>query len=295
MVEDEHALEEEFEDGAGGDHAEHEEHGEHDDPEHDPDEEHEHAEAEPPAPEPEPEPEWVYEEVEDGDHRVAQLRKMRTQFGPDYTLTNSNLQMEDTGPALIVCPNCNSEEVRGLKFCTHCNARLPQIVVIEQKYNPGSIDGAARKYHEAITNFHEEKLSLDEFVDFLSKGLERVRKHQEHITDLSADGVIAEWLPQANSLIENATQLWHDSVESMLVRVDDAQAEYEEEEAMLMELEEEELAEREPLVPLEERVRMIDFTPELESIFRSNDQMLEYLRILDNNLKNDRNGGGMQF
>jgi hypothetical protein len=242
--------------------------------------------------------EYVYEEVGvDGDHRVAQLRKLKYQFGDDMSLTNATLTMEDSGPSLIVCPNpsCNSEEIRGQKFCSQCNARLPQLPLVEQKYNPGSIDGAARKYYDSINKFQAGHSTLDEFVDFLTHGLEKVRAHAEHLADLSADGVIADWLPEAAALISNATKLWYESVESMLIRVEDCQVEFEEEEAMLEELDEEELAEREPPIPLDDRVRMLDFTPELDSIFRSNDQMLEYLRIVDASLKTEAKVGGMQF
>lgn len=247
------------------------------------------------------EPEYVFEEVGvDSDHRLAQLGKIRNSVIGDDDLSlpssSSMLTMDDTGPRKIVCPNCNSEEIAGQKFCNQCNARLPQLPpVLEQKYNPGSIDGAARKYYDTITSFQAEKITLDEFVDFLSNGLEKVRAHAEHLADLSQDGVMAEWLPEAAQLISNATQLWYDSVEGMLMRVEDAQVEYEEEEALYEELDEDELAEREPLVPLDDRVRMIDFTPELDSIFRSNDQMLEYLRIVDNQLKTEARQGGMQF
>lgn len=240
--------------------------------------------------------EYIYEEVGvDDDHRVAQLRKLRNQFGSEMHLPSSSLSMDDKGPALIVCPNCSSEEIRGQKFCSKCDARLPQLPLVEQKYNPGSIDGAARKYYDTITKFQASALSLDEFVEFLNNGLEKVRAYAEHLAELSADGVMAEWLPEASALISNATKLWYDSVEGMLMRVEDAQVEHEEEEAMLEELDEEELAEREPLMSLEERVRMVDFTPELDSIFRSNDQMLEYLAIVDASLKAEAKVGGMQF
>jgi hypothetical protein len=252
------------------------------------------------SPEASAEPEYVFEEVGvDSDHRLAQLGKIRNSVigDDDLTLPSSGmLTMDDTGPRTIVCPNCNSEEIAGQKFCNQCNARLPQLPpVLEQKYNPGSIDGAARKYYDTITNFQAEKISLDEFIDFLNNGLEKVRAHAEHLAELSQDGVMAEWLPEAAELLSSATQLWYDSVEGMLMRVEDAQVEHEEEEALLEELDEEELAEREPLLPLEERIRMIDFTPELDSIFRSNDQMLEYLRIVDNQLKTEARQGGMQF
>lgn len=247
-----------------------------------------------------PEPEIVVEPEEttegpEDDHRVAQLRKLKHQFGDELSLTHSSLAMEDEGPALIVCPNCNSEEIRGQKFCSQCNARLPQLPVIEQRFNPGSVDGAARKYYEAITGFQNGTLSLDEFVDFLHQGLEKIRAHAENLAELSSDGVIADWLPEAASLLSNATQLWYESVDGMIVKVEECTIEYEEEEALLEELDEEELAERDPLVPLDERVRMIDFTPELESIFRSNDQMLEYLRIVDTSLKSEAQVGGMEF
>lgn len=241
--------------------------------------------------------EFIYEEVGvDSDHRVAQLRKLKHQFGGDMSLTTSSLSMEDSGPVLIVCPNCNSEEISGQKFCSKCNAKLPQLPpVMQAKYNPGSIDGAARKYYDTITKFQNEAITLDEFVDFLSHGLEKVRAHAENLADLSADGVMAEWLPEASNSLSNATKLWYDSVEGMLMRVEDAQVEYEEEEALLDELDEEELADREPLAPLDERVRMIDFSPELDAIFRANDQMLEYLATVDRSLKAEAVGGGMQF
>jgi hypothetical protein len=247
----------------------------------------------------EPEAMYHFEEVEgDPDHRLAQLGKIRNSVIGDDELSlpsGAMLTMDDSGPRTIVCPNCNSEEIHGQKFCSQCNARLPQLPLVEQRYNPGSIDGAARKYYDNITKFQEEKISLDEFVDFLNQGLEKVRAHAEHLAELAADGVMAEWLPEAAALLSNATQLWYDSVEGMLMRVEDAQVEYEEEEALLEQLDEEELAEREPLLSLEERVRMIDFTPELDSIFRSNDQMLEYLRIVDAQLKTEARMGGMQF
>ena len=241
--------------------------------------------------------EFIYEEVGvDSDHRVAQLRKLKHQFGDELSISShQTLSMDDAGPATIVCPNCNSEEIRGQKFCNNCNVRLPQLPPVEQKYNPGSIDGAARKYYDSIHNFQAGEISLDEFVDFLNTGLEKIRAQAESLAELSADGVIAEWLPDAAALISNATQLWYDSVEGMLLRVDDCQAEHEEEEALLEELDEEELAEREPLAPLDERVRMVDFTHELESIFKANDQMLEYLRIVDTSLKTEATVGGMEF
>lgn len=240
--------------------------------------------------------EFYYEEVGvDSDHRVAQLRKLKHQFGDELSVPNQTLSMDDNGPAMIICPNCNSEEIRGQRFCNQCNARLPQLPLIEQKYNPGSIDGAARKYYDSIHHFQTGELSLDDFVEFLNNGLEKVRAHAESLAEISSDGVIAEWLPEAANLISNATQLWYDSVEGMLLKVDDCQAEFEEEEALLEELDEEELAERDPLVALEERTRTIDFTPELESIFRANDQMLEYLRIVDTSLKTEATVGGMEF
>lgn len=244
--------------------------------------------------------EFIYEEVGvDNDHRVAQLRKLKHQFGDEMVLTNQTLTMEDTGPALIVCPNCNSEEVRGQKFCSKCNARLPQLPLVEQKYNPGSIDGAARKYFDAINNFHSGESTLEEFMEFLHDGLDKVRAHVENLADLSSDGVMAEWLPQASNLLSEATQLWHDSVEGMLERCDHAFVEYEEEEAeyeeLSEELSEEELAEREPPMLPEDRIRSLDFTNELNAIFRANDQMLEYLRIVDASLKSEATVGGMQF
>lgn len=242
------------------------------------------------------EQEYYLEEVSQ-DHRVLQLQKMRHKFidesGP--TLTKSSLEMEDQGPSLIICPNCKSEEVRGHRFCSKCNAKLPQLALSDQKYNPGSIDGAARKYYDAVNDFHSENISLDDFIDFLSKGLEKVRSHSENMAELSSDGVIAEWLPEASALINNANQLWHDSVENMLVRIDEVQAEFEEEEEELDSLSQEELAQRKPLVSLEERVQLLDFTPELDSIFRANDMMLEYLSILDASVKNETTIGGMQF
>ncbi len=254
-----------------------------------------------PADDPEVE-EFIYEEVGvDSDHRVAQLRKLKHQFGDEMVLTNQTLTMEDTGPAMIVCPNpnCNSEEIRGQKFCSKCNARLPQLPLVEQKYNPGSIDGAARKYFDAINDFHAGESTLEEFMEFLHDGLDKVRAHVENLADLSSDGVMAEWLPQASNLLSEATQLWHDSVEAMLERCDHAFVEYEEEEAeyeeLSEELSEEELAEREPPMLPEDRIRSLDFTNELNAIFRANDQMLEYLRIVDTSLKSEATVGGMQF
>lgn len=239
--------------------------------------------------------EFIYEEVGvDADHRVAQLRKLKYQFGDEMVLTNQSLSMEDSGPALIVCPNCNSEEVRGQKFCTKCNARLPQLPLVEQKYNPGSIDGAARKYVDSINKFHSGDSTLEEFMEFLHDGLDKVRAHVENLAELSSDGVMSEWLPQASILLSEATQLWHDSVEGMLERCDQAFADFEDEEAEYEEFSEEELAEREPPMLPEDRIRSLDFTTELESIFRANDQMLEYLRIVDSR-KSEATAGGMQF
>lgn len=242
------------------------------------------------------EEEYHLEEVTQ-DHRVLQLQKLRSQVVGDneLSLPSETITIDPVGPALIVCPNCNHEEVRGQRFCSQCNARMPQIVLIEQKYNPGSIDGAARKYYDAIQNFHSGSTTLDEFVEFLNAGLDRVRSHAEHMAELASDGVMNEWLPEASALIDNATQLWQDSVESMLIRIDDIQIEHEEEEADLEDLSDEELDAHEPITPLEEKVRAIDFTHELESIFRSNDMMLEYLRILDASVKSETAVGGMQF
>ncbi len=248
--------------------------------------------------EPPLEAEFIIEEVGDGgDHRVARLRKMRNQFVDDEDLmvSSSVTEMVPEAPDLIVCPNCSSEEIRGLKFCTQCNARLPNLPVIEQKYNPGSIDGAARKYVDAITKLQTEEWSVEDFNDFLNKGLERVQKHAETMASLSEDNVIGEWLPEASDLMSDATQQWYRAVETMLVKIDDCHEDFDEEMAHYEELDEEELEERDPPLSLEDRVRMTDFNSEIEAIFEANNKMLEYLRILDDNTKSAAQVGGVSY
>ncbi len=244
------------------------------------------------------EAEFIVEEVSaSGDHRVARLQKMRNQFvdDEDLVLSSNSAAAIPEAPDLIMCPNCSSEEVRGLKFCTQCNARLPNLPVIEQKYNPGSIDGAARKYVDAVRKLQTNKWSVDEYIDFLNKGLERTSKLAETMADLSADNVISDWLPEAAELISDATQQWYRAIETMLIKVEDCHEDFDEEMAHYEELSDEEAEEQDPPVSLEDRVRSTDFSPEIESIFQANDKMLEYLRILDENTKNAAQLGGVSY
>lgn len=242
--------------------------------------------------------EFIVEEVgASSDHRVARLQQMRNRFVDDDDLVISSNSSETLteAPDLIICPNCSSEEVRGLKFCTQCNGRLPNPPVLEQKYNPGSIDGAVRKYVDAVKNLQSGKWSVDDYIDFLNKGLERISKLAETMAELSADNVIGEWLPEATELISDATQQWYRAVETMLIKVEDCHEDFDEEMAHYEELSDEEAEERDPPVSLEDRVRSTDFSAELEAIYQANDKMLEYLRILDSNTKSAAQVGGVSY
>ena len=291
--------------------------------EHDDDEHHGHDEGDdtgtgsnverPESPEPPLEAEFIVEEIGDGGessvqarehdsdpslgYQGARLKMMRNRFvdDEDLVVSSSVTEIVPEAPDLIVCPKCSSEEVRGHNFCSQCNARLPNLPVIEQKYNPGSIDGAARKYIDAVNKLQSEEWSVDDFNDFLNKGLERVQKHAETMASLSEDNVIGEWLPDAADLMSDATQQWFRAVESMLEKVDHCHEDYDEDMAHYEELGEEELEEQDPPLSLEDRVRMTDFNPEIDAIFEANNKMLEYLRILDDNTKSAAQVGGVSY
>lgn len=246
----------------------------------------------------ESEPEFIVEEANAGGHfGVTQLQKMRNRFvdDEDLVLTSTSSEIVPETPDLIVCPNCSSEEVRGLKFCTQCNARLPNLPLIPTQYNPGSIDGAARKYVDAVNNLRAEKWSVDDYIDFLNKGLERTSKLAETMADLSTDNVIGEWLPEAAELISEATQQWFRAIEAMLEKVEYCHEDFDEDMAHYEELTDEEAEEQDPPISLEDRVRATDFQPEIDSIFQANDKMLEYLRILDDNTKSAAQVGGVSY
>ncbi len=243
-----------------------------------------------------PEPPPYVEEPEDNDHRVARLRKLRRQFVSDEELSlPSTFAYSEIKPQTILCPNCNSEELLGLKFCSSCDARLPNLILDHQKFNPGSVNEAVKKYQDAVTNLVNETWDLEEFVDFLNKEMERVKSISDYLSDPANQDVMSEWLPDAYAKLLVAAHLWEESTESMMVRVENCIADFDDEDALFEDLDDEEAAEREPPAPLGHRAREIDFTPDLENIVQANDQFLEYLRISEQAERNYSEVNPLEF
>lgn len=250
------------------------------------------AASEQPEPEPEPEP-------DDGDHRLGALRKFNRQFVSEKDLEIKEKPEEDPETyreveiAKVVCPNCQSEEARTQKMCGKCGARLPNITAIEEeKYNPGTMNAAVMKYVNAVKCLQDESWSVDDFEDFL---LQREALSYEHIKELVIlveESGSSEWMPEATGLLKDAVDVLADAIAAMISKVEtirDQQPMLEEEyEAHLAEYEamldeDEEYDEEPPMAPLslEERLRMVNFQPDLDEIKRSNNMLLKTLKEID--------------
>ncbi len=231
-------------------------------------------------------PEVVDEpEPEDSDHRVAQLRKLKHQFvtekdleqTPSSSQEPSVLLTAPTQQAKVLCPNCQSEQPRSEKICSNCGAKLPNITAIEEeKYNPGSVDTSLKKYKNAIDKLKKGELSASDFIDFLHERIELTRSLIDSLLELMEETVAAEWLPEASTLIRDATSLLEESVENMLLRVEEKIAEIEE---MAEVAEQDEDADDPP--DLEQAIRLLDFEPELQTVKQANDQLFEALKKID--------------
>lgn len=245
----------------------------------------------------EPEPEEVPEEAVD--HRVARLRQLRSTF-----VTEKDLQVKATSEptfykeveiARIFCPNCQAEEPRGRRVCSKCGARLPNIVVEEEKYNPGSLNKAVLKYFNAVAKLQDESWTIDEFVDFLQERYDLSRNQIDALLEYIEECETQEWLPEATTLITKSTLLLEESILTMLEKVEEVYLEHAELEQMKLEAEaeaqsraqdgdsEDERAEEGPIeVPdVEEMLLAIDFQPELKNIENANNMMLDALRQID--------------
>ncbi|MFA5507282.1 MAG: hypothetical protein WC314_07525 [Vulcanimicrobiota bacterium] len=249
---------------------------------------------------PEPEIEHLEEEEDDGeeiDHRVAQLRKLRQTFVNEKDLEiKAGKQAEsykETEVRKVVCPNCQSEELRSQKICAQCGARLPNILVEEEKYNPGSLNKAVLKYYDAVKHLRSEEWSIEQFTDFLHDRYELSKTQIDGLHELIEECGSQEWLPEATRLIFESTEMLETAILIMIDKVNEAVSShvefdpddypledargnpieypFEDEDGNLVEF---------PLT-LEDRILEIDFQSELEEIKKANGKMLETLKMID--------------
>jgi hypothetical protein len=236
-------------------------------------------------PEPEDEPE------DDTDHRVAQLRKLNKEFVTEKDLKElprkSAEFFQEAKIARVVCPHCQSEEIRTEKICTQCGARLPNITAVEEEtYNPGTLNSAVLKYFDAVKKLKNETWSVDEFEDFLHERMELSRNHIDGLLELVEECGSSEWLPDGTKLIMESTMLLEESIENMLIKVEEARGEQHQLEAefdaLLLAWDEDSDADPpEDPAPLEVRIRMIDYQSDLDNIKKANGLLLNTLKIID--------------
>lgn len=233
------------------------------------------------------EPEAHQEAEVDTDHRVARLRKLRTTF-----VTEKDLEVSETTSdepevyrevkmKLVICPNCQAEESRFHKICSKCGAKLPNITAVEEeKYNPGTLNKAVTKYYDAVKKLRTETWTIDEFVNFMHEREELSRTRIDDLLEFIEECGSSEWLPDATKLILESTLMLEDAIAIMIDKVEEVKVDHAEWEAAESDLQDDdEMAE--PILTLEEKILEIDFQPELDSIKKSNDMMLETLKQID--------------
>lgn len=240
------------------------------------------------------------EPEDESDHRVAQLRKLRKQFvsEKDLELTKASDEQQvfkEVKIQKVVCPNCQSEEVRTHKMCSNCGAKLPNITAIqEETYNPGTMNAAVLKYVNAVNSLSKGEWSAEDFEEFLHDRQILTQNHIDDLHELVEECGSAEWLPDATKLLFESTSLLEETLENMLTRLDETRAQQADLEAefdtqmleyeTFLEAEEEfdfEMDPPEPPEPVEERIRKLDFKQEIADIKKSNNLLLNTLRKID--------------
>ena len=239
------------------------------------------------------------EDEEDLDHRVAQLRKLNKTFVSEKDLdikVDPDKKVEvfkETQVQKVVCPNCQSEETRGQKICAQCGAKLPKLLVEEEKYNPGTLNKAVMKYYDAVRQLRAETWSIEQFTDFLHDRYDLSKAQIDGLHELIEECGSQEWLPGATSLIKESTDLLETAILIMIDKVNETVAghvdfdpdDYPLEDAkgnpIDYPFEDEDGNTIEFPMTLEDRILEIDFQPELEDIKRANGMMLETLKKID--------------
>jgi hypothetical protein len=252
--------------------------------------------SEPEEEEEEPDPE---EDEDDLDHRVAQLRKLNKTFVSKEDLNikvdpdKKTEVFEQTQIKKVVCPNCQSEETRGQKICAQCGAKLPILLVEEEKYNPGTLNKAVMKYYDAVRQLRAETWTIDQFLDFLHDRYDLSKAQIDGLRDLIDECNSEEWLPDATKLIKDSTDKLETSILIMIDKVNEIVAghvdfdpddypledadgnpvdyPFEDEDGNIIEF---------PMT-LEDKILEIDFEPELEEIKRANEMMRQTLKKID--------------
>ena len=239
---------------------------------------------------------------EDSDHRVAQLRKLRQQFVSEKDLDvekmseAENQSFKEVKISLVVCPNCQAEEPKGQKICGQCGARLPIILVEEEKYNPGTLNQAVKKYFEKVRELKAEEISVMEFKIFLDQRKELSSNQIDELYEILQECAAGDWLPDATKLIFDSTALLEDSMNAMLNKVIDTCMEHDldnlEYDELLYDYEQAEddddLVLPEPPPELEKRFCSVSFQAELDNITKANDMMRDTLRLIDEFQKQSR-------
>lgn len=239
------------------------------------------------------------EDDEELDHRVAQLRKLRKTFVTEKDLeikagpTNQADIFKDVEIKKVVCPNCQSEELRTQKICAQCGAKLPKLLVEEEKYNPGTLNKAVLKYYDAVRQLRSEAWTIEQFLDFLHDRYDLSKAQIDGLHELIEECGSQEWLPDATKLIFESTDTLETAILVMIDKVNEAvnghvdfdpddypledadgnpiEYPFEDEDGNMIEF---------PLT-LEEKILEIDFQPELEDIKRANGMMLNTLKLID--------------
>lgn len=239
------------------------------------------------------------EDDEELDHRVAQLRKLRKTFVTEKDLeikagpTNQADIFKDVEIKKVVCPNCQSEELRTQKICAQCGAKLPKLLVEEEKYNPGTLNKAVLKYYDAVRQLRSEAWTIEQFLDFLHDRYDLSKAQIDGLHELIEECGSQEWLPDATKLIFESTDTLETAILVMIDKINEAvnghvdfdpddypledadgnliEYPFEDEDGNMIEF---------PLT-LEEKILEIDFQPELEDIKRANGMMLNTLKLID--------------
>jgi len=160
------------------------------------------------------------------------------------------------------------------------------LAVEEETYNPGTLNTAVLKYYDAVKKLRDGTWFVDEFEDFLHQRMELSSSHIDELLELVEDCGSADWLPEGTRLIMESTALLEDSIQAMLDKVDEVQVEQiqleaEYENLLIDAMENEEIDPPEEPLPMDDRIRQVNFDPDLENIEKANSLLLKTLKIID--------------
>jgi hypothetical protein len=121
---------------------------------------------------------------------------------------------------LIVCTRCGTENPAGKRYCTSCQAALPQMVSQEMR-TPDKLTARYNQLRDAADKVTDGEWTLDEYADFMEHIAQVLAEKEEEIREIEIPEEGYEDFAEELEVGFNGIALYNEGISHMLMFVDD--------------------------------------------------------------------------